>query len=139
MAVAASFQFANPSIVLMYNRSMRQARLWILSISTLISGMLGAQTLTDPSLTVETVISGLTQPIAIEFLRPDDPNRFFVIERTTGRVKLVENGVVTATVLDLPVNYPTVSVVCWVSLSIPTFANNGYVYLYYSRSTTGQR
>lgn len=136
MVVVASFQFANPSIVLMYNRSMRQARLWILSMSTLISGMLGAQTLTDPSLTVETVISGLTQPIAIEFLRPDDPNRFFVIERTTGRVKLVENGVVTATVLDLPVNYNSERGLLGIALH-PDFANNGYVYLYYSRSTTG--
>ncbi len=101
-----------------------------------ITGTLEAQTLTDPSLTAETVISGLTQPIAIEFLRPDDPNRFFVIERTTGRVKLVENGVVTATVLDLPVNSNSERGLLGIALH-PDFANNGYVYLYYSLSSTG--
>jgi glucose/arabinose dehydrogenase len=98
--------------------------------------MLGAQTLTDPSLTVETVISGLTQPIAIEFLRPDDPNRFFVIERTSGQVELVENGVVTATVLDLPVSFNSSRGLLGIALH-PDFANNGYVYLYYSLSSTG--
>jgi glucose/arabinose dehydrogenase len=115
---------------------MKRARLWILTISMPIIGTLGAQTLTDPSLTVETVISGLTQPIAIEFLRPDDPNRFFVLERTTGRVKLVENGVVTATVLDLPVNSNSERGLLGIALH-PDFANNGYVYLYYSLSSTG--
>ncbi len=99
--------------------------------------ILQAQTLVDPSLTVETVIStGLTQPIAIEFLSPDNPNRFFVIERTTGRVKLVENGVVTATVLDLPVNYNSERGLLGIALH-PDFATNGYVYLYYSLSSTG--
>jgi aldose sugar dehydrogenase len=115
---------------------MKRARLWILTISMPIIGTLGAQTLTDPSLTVETVISGLPQPIAIEFLRPDDPNRFFVLERTTGRVKLVENGVVTATVLDLPVNSNSERGLLGIALH-PDFANNGYVYLYYSLSSTG--
>jgi hypothetical protein len=43
-------------------------------------------------------------PIAIEFLSPDDPNRFFLLEKHTGKVQLVENGVITRTLLDLPVN-----------------------------------
>jgi glucose/arabinose dehydrogenase len=101
-----------------------------------ITGTLEAQTLTDPSLTVETVISGLSQPIAIEFLQPDNPNRFFVIERTSGQVKLVENGVVTATVLDLPVNSNSERGLLGIALH-PDFATNGYVYLYYSLSSTG--
>jgi len=100
------------------------------------AGTLYAQTLVDPSLTVETVVSsGITQPIAIEFLRPDDPTRFFLIERTTGQVKLVENGVVTATVLDLPVNYNSERGLLGIALH-PDFATSGYVYLYYSRSST---
>ncbi len=102
-----------------------------------VTGALNAQTLVDSSLVVETVISsGVTQPIAIEFLSPDNPNRFFLIERTTGRVKLVENGVVVATVLDLPVNYNSERGLLGIALH-PDFATNGYVYLYYSRSSTG--
>jgi hypothetical protein len=68
-----------------------------------------AQSLVDTRLTYDTVILDTSQnpmplPIAIEFLSPDDPNRFFLLEKHTGRVRLVENGIITRTVLDLPVN-----------------------------------
>jgi len=120
-----------------YNRSMKQARFEVGLLLSLTIGVLNAQTLVDTSLTVETVVSsGVSQPIAIEFLRPDDPTRFFLIERATGRVKLVENGVVTATVLDLPVNYNSERGLLGIALH-PDFATNGYVYLYYSLSSTG--
>ena len=116
---------------------MRQTRTRIGLFLTLMIGALNAQTLVDPSLTVETVISsGIVQPVAIEFLRPDDPSRFFLIERTTGRVKLVENGNVVGTVLDLPVNYNSERGLLGIALH-PDFATNGYVYLYYSLSSTG--
>ncbi len=96
-----------------------------------------SQTLSDSRLTYETVIStNLQFPIAIEFLSPDNPNRFFVIEKNSGRVKLVQNGVVTATVLDLPVNNASERGLLGIALD-PDFATNGYVYLYYTRSSTG--
>ena len=47
------------------------------------------------------MISGLTQPTCMAFLGPND---FLVNEKSSGRVKRVVNGVVVATVLDLPVN-----------------------------------
>ena len=55
----------------------------------------------DPSLAVRTVRPGLTLPIGIAFLGPDD---MLVLEKDTGQVKRVVNGVVDGTVLDLGVN-----------------------------------
>ncbi|MFN3690179.1 MAG: PQQ-dependent sugar dehydrogenase, partial [Fimbriimonadales bacterium] len=102
----------------------------------MLAGSLQAQTLADTSLTYDTVVSsGLSFPIAIEFLDPADPSRFFVIEKNSGRVKLVQNGVVVSTVLDLPVNYASERGLLGIALH-PDFATNGFVYLYYTRSST---
>lgn len=112
---------------------------WIYaSLGTLLIGCASqAQTLVDSTLTFNTVISsGISIPIAIEFLSPDDPNRFFLIEKNTGLVKLVQNGAVASTVLDVPVNYDSERGLIGITLD-PNFAQNGYVYLYYTRSSTG--
>ena len=45
------------------------------------------------TLTVETVASGLIQPTFLGS-GPGDPDRLYVLERTTGKVKLIKNGVV---------------------------------------------
>src|SRR5262245_16966095 len=58
-------------------------------------------TLTDPNLTVRSVISGLDQPTSMIFL---SDNEFFVLEKATGRVKHVINGALAQIVLDLSVN-----------------------------------
>jgi glucose/arabinose dehydrogenase len=50
-----------------------------------------AQSLEDPSLSVTTVVSGLSQPIAMAFIGPED---ILVTEKATGQVKRVTNGVV---------------------------------------------
>lgn len=86
------------------------------------------------SLTIRSFPAGY--PIAIEFLDPADPSRFFVIEKNSGRVKLVQSGVVSSTVLDLPVNYASERGLLGIALH-HDFATNGYVYLYYTRSSTG--
>ncbi|MCS7209210.1 MAG: PQQ-dependent sugar dehydrogenase [Fimbriimonadales bacterium] len=108
---------------------------WVACLS--LSGSLQAQSLSIPNLTYDTVVSsGLSFPIAIQFLNPADPSRFFVIEKNSGRVKLVENGTVVSTVLDLPVNNASERGLLGIALH-PEFATNGYVYLYYTRSSTG--
>ncbi len=108
---------------------------WIVSLG--LAGNLYAQTLSDANLTYDTVVSSnLAFPIALEFLDPADPSRFFVIEKNSGRVKLVQNGTVISTVLDLPVNYASERGLLGIALH-PEFASNGYVYLYYTRSSTG--
>jgi glucose/arabinose dehydrogenase len=101
-----------------------------------------AQSLVDAQLTYDTVILDTSQnpmplPIAIEFLAPDDPNRFFLLEKHTGRVRLVENGVITRTVLDLPVNTANWERGLLYITKHPDFRNNGYIYLFYSNDGTG--
>ena len=68
-----------------------------------LPSMLNAQTpsLVDPNLRVRTVIEGLDQPTTMAFLGAND---FLVLEKATGQVKRVVNGVVQSTVLDLAVN-----------------------------------
>jgi aldose sugar dehydrogenase len=92
-----------------------------------------APMLTDPELTVRTVVSGLMQPIGIAFLGPND---FLVTEKPTGRVKRVANGAVTATVLDLPVNSGSERGLLSIALH-PNFRHNRWVYLYWTESSTG--
>src|SRR5690349_12578701 len=60
-------------------------------------------TLVDPNLQVTTVLNtGISQPIGIVFLSAND---FLVLEKASGQVKRVINGVLQSQpVLDLPVN-----------------------------------
>jgi len=92
-----------------------------------------AQSLVDPALSVTTVVSGLTQPIAMAFLGPND---FLVTEKGTGQVKRVQNGVVTGVVLDLAVNSASERGLLGIALH-PNFASKPWVYLYNTESTTG--
>ncbi len=130
------FREKRPLWNLGYNKGMRiRSGVWLTWFA--LAGSLYAQTLTDTNLTYDTVVSsGLAFPIAIEFLDPADPSRFFVIEKNSGRVKLVQNGVVSSTVLDLPVNNASERGLLGIALH-PQFAANGFVYLYYTRSSTG--
>ena len=81
--------------------------LTVLSAFTLFAGRAAADTfpvqVLDPNLQVTTVLNaGITQPIGIVFLGPDD---FLVLEKASGQVKRVIDGVIQATpVLDLAVN-----------------------------------
>ena len=68
-----------------------------------LGGARGAQpSLVDPNLGVRTVASGLVTPSTMAFIGPND---FLVLEKNTGAVKRVTNGVVQGTVLDLSVNF----------------------------------
>ena len=91
-----------------------------------------AQT-TSPSmlvrnLSVRTAVSGLNQPISIAFLGNND---FFVLEKGTGQVKRVTNGVVQSTVLDLAVNFASERGLLGIALH-PNFPTNPGVYLYWT-------
>lgn len=87
----------------------------------------------DPALSVTTVVSGLTQPIAMAFLGAND---FLVTEKGSGQVKRVQNGVVTGVVLDLAVNSASERGLLGIALH-PSFAQHPFVYLYNTESTTG--
>jgi glucose/arabinose dehydrogenase len=82
----------------------------------------------DPQLTVRTVIGGLALPTSIAFLEPND---FLVLEKNTGKVQRVRNGVVTSTVLDLSVNNASERGLLGIALH-PNFPTNPSVYLFWT-------
>ncbi|HZN05387.1 MAG TPA: PQQ-dependent sugar dehydrogenase, partial [Pyrinomonadaceae bacterium] len=103
------------------------------SITTFIQPAATSPSMLDPNLTVSTVVSGLDQPTSMAFLAAND---FFVLERATGRVRRVTNGVVAGTVLDLAVNNASERGLLGIALH-PLFAANKFVYLFWTESTTG--
>lgn len=101
-------------------------------VSSWLVSAAAAQTVSDPNLEITVIAApGLEQPTGLRFL---DADSMFVIEKATGRVKLVESGSAT-TVLDLPVNSVSERGLLGITLD-PDFASNGHTYLYYSRSAS---
>jgi len=91
------------------------------------------EALLDPSLSVSAVVGGLSQPIAMAFIGPDD---ILVTEKASGQVKRVTGGVVVGAVLDLAVNSNSERGLLGIALH-PGFPSTPYVYLYNTESTTG--
>jgi glucose/arabinose dehydrogenase len=85
-------------------------------------------TLTDPNLTVRSVISGLDQPTSMIFL---SDNEFLVLEKATGQVKHVINGALAQVVLDLAVNNASERGLLGITLH-PQFSASRLVYLYWT-------
>ena len=92
-----------------------------------------APSMTVPGLGVRTVVSGLDQPTALAFI---GPREFLVLERATGRVVRVKDGAAQGVALDLAVNSASERGLLGLALH-PNFASNGFVYLYWTESTTG--
>ena len=90
-------------------------------------------TVVDPNLAVRTVATGLVQPTGLAFIGPND---MLVNEKSTGRVMRVRNGVVEGPVLDLAVNSNSERGLLGIALH-SNFVTNGFVYLFWSESTTG--
>jgi glucose/arabinose dehydrogenase len=82
----------------------------------------------DPNLQVRTVVSGLNQPTTMAFLGNND---MLVLEKATGRVQRVVNGVIQSTVLDLAVNNNSERGLLGIALH-PNFPANPGVYLYWT-------
>ena len=87
----------------------------------------------DDNLTVSTVIAGLDQPTSMAFIGPND---FLVLEKATGKVQRITNGILQSTPLDLAVNNASERGLLGIALH-PKFAQNGFVYLYWTESSTG--
>lgn len=88
--------------------------------------------MTDPSLRVTTAVGGLNQPIGMAFLGPGD---MLVLEKASGKVQHVVNGVIVGTALDLTVNSASERGLLGIALQ-PGFAQNHGVYLYWTQSST---
>jgi glucose/arabinose dehydrogenase len=82
----------------------------------------------DPTLEIEIVVEGLSRPISLAFIGPDE---FLVGQKDDGRVLHVRDGVVLGTVLDVAVdNYAERGLLSIVT--DPDFVNNALVYLHYT-------
>jgi glucose/arabinose dehydrogenase len=92
-----------------------------------------APSVVDPNLAVRTAASGLDQPISLAFLGPND---MLVLEKATGKVQRVVNGVVQSTVLDLAVNSGSERGLLGIALH-PHFFTTGRVYLYWTETLSG--
>ena len=104
------------------------------SLQTTVNIPAAGPSMTDPNLSVKTVVTGLSQPTSMAFIGNND---FLIFEKNTGKVQRVTNGVIqTPPVLDLPVNSASERGGLGIALH-PAFAFNGYVYLYWTESSTG--
>lgn len=106
-------------------------------------------TMTDPTLEVRPVIGGLVTPTSIAFLGGGGTivgpggnafgtgtgkfEQMLVLEKNTGRVLWVVNGSLVGVALDLAVNFASERGLLGITLD-PGFANNGFVYLYWTCS-----
>ena len=86
----------------------------------------------DGRLGVRPLVSGLTLPIALAFLGPND---LLVLEKNSGLVKRVTNGAFAGVVLDLGVNNTSERGLLGIALH-PQFPSNPGVYLYWTCRST---
>jgi glucose/arabinose dehydrogenase len=105
----------------------------LLSTSDRVEAQLTAPSMLHPDLAVRTVVSGLITPITIAFLGAND---ILVLEKNTGRVRRVVNGIIGATALDLAVNFFSERGLLGIALH-PDFPRNPGVYLYWTESNMG--
>jgi aldose sugar dehydrogenase len=90
----------------------------------------------DPTLIVRTEASGLVTPITMAFLGRTEG--MLVLEKNTGRVQRIVDGVRHSTVLDLGVNYASERGLLGIAMH-PNFPGNPGVYLYWTcRANVGQ-
>jgi len=90
-------------------------------------------TMLDPNLAVRMVVDGLNQPTSMAFLGLND---ILVLEKPTGKVQRVANGVIQGPVLDLAVNSASERGLLGIALH-PDFPSNPGVYLFWTESSTG--
>ncbi|WP_143301880.1 PQQ-dependent sugar dehydrogenase [Candidatus Entotheonella palauensis] len=116
----------------------------ILSLGLLMLGFAGcnapptplSQSLPTPKLEVEKLTEGFTFAVKMAFL-PD--GRLLVTEKETGYVRLVnaDFSLQSEPIVDVAVNYLKERGLMGIAVH-PAFLQNGYVYIYYMASSTGQ-
>jgi glucose/arabinose dehydrogenase len=95
---------------------------------------LAAQSLRDPSLKVEHLVSGLNSPTTMAFIGPDD---ILVLQKNDGRVRRIIGGVLRpGHVLDVAVDNASERGLLGIAVH-PQFPSTPFVYLYFTQSSTG--
>jgi len=102
------------------------------TITTFIQPAAATPTMLDDNLMVSTLVTGLDQPISMAFIGTND---ILVLEKATGRVQRITNGILQGPVLDLSVNSASERGLLGITLH-PQFAVNGWVYLFWTESFT---
>ncbi len=93
-----------------------------------------AQTLVDPRLRLSVWASGFSSnPTTFAWIGAGE---MLLFQKHDGKVRWVKNGVIVGDALDLPVNIDQERGGLGI-VADPDFVHNGYVYVYYSKSTTG--
>jgi glucose/arabinose dehydrogenase len=108
------------------------AALFLVPLDRPIDAQAPSPSVVDPNLAVREVVTGLNQPTTMAFL---GPTHFFVLEKATGRVLRVLDGMVQDVVLDLNVNSASERGLLGIALH-PNFPGNPGVYLYWTESST---
>jgi aldose sugar dehydrogenase len=96
--------------------------------SSLVAAQSEGPEMLHPRLDVRPVVTGLNLPTTMAFL---SSNELLVLEKNTGKVQYVLDGVVDHTALDLAVNNFSERGLLGIALD-PNFASNHFVYLYWS-------
>lgn len=118
-------------------------RMAVVALAGLVAGTAAsrAATLEDPRLVIDLYVAGLVLPTGFEFIGPDD---MLVIQKENGQVRRVIGGVLQGgNVLDLPVNFASERGLLGIArdpdfdFGGPGGGPNDYIYLYYTRSSTG--
>ncbi len=91
-----------------------------------------AQTLVDTRLRLANWVTGLSSPTTFTWIGPGE---MLVIQKNDGKVRWVKDGAILGTALDLAVNNSSERGGLGIAADAD-FANNGFVYIYYSASTT---
>src|SRR3989454_7551326 len=86
--------------------------------------------LVDSNLAVRAVTTNLSQPTSMAFIGAND---ILVLEKASGKVQRIVDGVVVSTVLDLPVNSGSERGLLGIALH-PDFPANPGVYLYWTET-----
>ncbi len=110
---------------------MANSRLLPLALPLFLAATASAQSLKDTRMRIETWATGLKYPTAFAFVGPDE---VLVFEKDTGRVRRVKGGVLKNIALDLNIDQASERGGLGLALDAD-FANNQYVYLYYSLSS----
>lgn len=122
-----------------------QRRVWTGAVGcgcAVVAGLVGCLTLPPApdgggvQVEIETILASANFPVALAFA-PD--GRGFYTEKLTGRVRIIgtDGQVVDTPAADLPVVNNSEHGLLGIAVH-PQFEQNGWIYVYYSRSRTGQ-
>src|SRR5438034_812353 len=99
-----------------------------------MSAAADAQTVVDPNLKVQRWVKGLDMPTGVAFV--DNGATALVLEKNTGRVRIVQNRAITGTALDVPVANDSERGLLGIALDPGFGVSSSFVYLSYTRANS---